>query len=116
MMNLETILSLDSAIRYAATNLNGKVSAKSKDSSPNQSSGETDKYEELLVNPTILDLTQRRGDLDCGGLDYLLVAYGNFYQFVQKLKDGHISVCISKDADPIPVANKVRIWLHQNRS
>ena len=44
------------------------------------SSGESDRYEELLVNPTLLTLAAQRGDIDCGGLRYLVVAYRNFWQ------------------------------------
>ena len=111
MINLDNLLNLDAAIRYAAFYLNGVVEMQSKDSVPNQSSSETDKYEELLVNPTLLGLAERRGDLDCGGLDYLLVAYGNFFQYVQRIGQGHVSVCISKESDTMKIAAKIRIWL-----
>lgn len=115
MIDLEELISLDPALRYAAVNVNGLVEMRSKESTSNQSSNETDKYEELLVNPTLLDLAKRRGDLDCGGLDFVLVAYGSFYQFVQKIENGHVSVCISKESDPIQAASKIRNWLgHQD--
>ena len=42
---------------------------KVKDDAENQSSEETDKYEKLLVNPTVLKLLEARGKMDCGGLD-----------------------------------------------
>jgi hypothetical protein len=32
------------------------------------SSSESDRYEELLVNPTLLTLAGQHGDIDCGGL------------------------------------------------
>ena len=38
---------------------------------------ESDRYEELLVNPTLLTLATQRGNIDCGGLKYLIVRYGN---------------------------------------
>ncbi len=65
------------------------------------SSAESDRYEELLVNPTLLKLATQRGNIDCGGLDYLLVKYGNFFQFILPASWGHVSVCIDKSADPI---------------
>ena len=40
------------------------------------------RYEELLVNPTLLELTRQRGNIDCGGLEYLVIRYGNFFQLV----------------------------------
>jgi hypothetical protein len=34
---------------------------------------ESDRYEELLVNPTFLTLTRQRGDIDRGRLAYLVI-------------------------------------------
>lgn len=31
------------------------------------SSSESDRYEELLVNPTLITLARQRGEIDCGG-------------------------------------------------
>jgi hypothetical protein len=45
--------------------------------------------------------------IDCGGLRYVLVRYGNFYQFVISIAQGHVSVCIEPDADPIEIANRI---------
>ncbi len=66
---------------------------------PDSSASESDRYEELLVNPALLNLAGNRGDLDCGGLDYLLVRYGNFFQLVVPTPTGHVSVCLSPDTD-----------------
>ena len=63
------------------------------------SESESDRYEELLVNPAILQLAKSRGDIDCGGLEFVIVRYGNFFQFVQPIKDGHVSIAIEKDAN-----------------
>jgi hypothetical protein len=81
------------------------------------SSNETDRYEELFVNPALLKLTSQRGNLDCGGLRYLLVRYGNFFQLVHPVADGHLSVCIgdAEDTDPLLVVAAVRSLLqHRN--
>ena len=67
------------------------------------SSSESDRYEELLVNPTLLKLAMQRGNIDCGGLEYLLVRYGSFFQFVLLVSWGHVSVCIEAGADPIQI-------------
>ncbi|HEX6048536.1 MAG TPA: hypothetical protein VFZ21_04685 [Gemmatimonadaceae bacterium] len=32
-----------------------------------------DRYEELIVNPTLITLTKQRGDIDCGGLEFLVI-------------------------------------------
>ena len=74
------------------------------------SASSSDFYEELLVNPTLLTLTRQRGDLDCGGLRHLVIAYGNFNQVVLPLPDGtgHLSVCLERDADADAVAAHLR--------
>lgn len=71
---------------------------------------ETDRYEELFVNPALLTLTTQRGNLDCGGLRYLLVRYGNFFQLVHPIPEGHVSVCIgnAEHTDPLQVVAAVR--------
>ena len=88
-----------SDVRYIAIYDNNELFTFEKEGLVNNSSHETDKYEELLVNPTLLKLTTQRGNIDCGGLDFLIVSYGNFYQLVKSTKNGHISICIDKKAD-----------------
>jgi hypothetical protein len=81
------------------------------------SSNETDRYEELFVNPALLTLTSQRGNLDCGGLRYLLIRYGNFFQLVHPVAAGHVSVCIgnAEHTDPLAVVISVRGLLqHSN--
>jgi hypothetical protein len=56
------------------------------------SAPESDRYEELLVNPTVLTLTRQRGDIDCGGLDYVVIRYGNIFQFIVPIEGGHASM------------------------
>lgn len=65
----------------------------------NASSSDSDRYEELLVNPTLLTLTRQRGNIDCGGLRYVVVRYGNFFQVVAPTGAGHISVALEPDTD-----------------
>jgi hypothetical protein len=69
---------------------------------------ESDRYEELLVNPALLVLTRQRGDIDCGGLEYVLVRYGWFFQLVHPVDGGHISVAIEPDADLPALVDTVR--------
>ena len=56
----------------------------------------------------MLKAASQRGNIDCGGLDFLLVRYGNFFQFILPVSWGHVSVCIDKDADPIAIGNEVK--------
>lgn len=75
------------------------------------SSSESDRYEELLVNPALIILTSQRGDIDCGGLDYLIVRYGHCFQVVMPLEVGHISVAVDPEGDPVAAASKVTSFL-----
>ena len=70
---IEQLFQLSDSIRYVAVSKNGQLEARSKSNILGASSSESDRYEELLVNPTLLKLTSQRGDIDCGGLDYVLV-------------------------------------------
>lgn len=105
---IRQIFQLADSIRYVALYKNGELEKESRPGTTGSSSSESDFYEELLVNPTLLRLTSQRGDIDCGGLDYVLVRYGNFFQFVLPTAWGHVSVCIEADADPIEIGSLVR--------
>jgi len=104
---IKKIFSLSNDIRYVALYQNNTLITKSKSCS-NQSSTESDKYEELFINPVILKAASQRGELDCGGLDYILIKYGNFFQFVMALPNGHISVCIEPFGNPVEIASKIK--------
>ena len=74
----------------------------------NRSESESDRYEELFVNPGQLRLASARGKLDCGGLEYLIVRYGHFYQLVMPFSGGHISMCFEPESDPIEHVQAVK--------
>lgn len=86
-------------VRYVATYVNGKLELRQRAGLQNASESESDKYEELIVNPTLLKLVTQRGDIDCGGVQYVVVRYGSFFEFVQTVPGGHISVGIEPHAD-----------------
>ncbi|MGE5457160.1 MAG: hypothetical protein ACM3RX_02275, partial [Methanococcaceae archaeon] len=86
-------------LRYVAIYTDNVLVFKQRESIENTSSSESDKYEELIVNPTLLTLTRQRGNIDCGGLDYILIGYCNFIQIIKEIKGGHISLCLDKNAD-----------------
>ena len=102
------IFALSSDIRYVAIYRNGNLITSQRDSISGASDTESDKYEELLVNPTLLTLVQQRGNIDCGGADFVVVGYGNFLQLVIKLEDGHISICFEKGSNPIEYVSVVQ--------
>jgi hypothetical protein len=112
-MELERLFSLSPDIRYVATNFGGEVRMSSRPNLANSSSSESDLYEELLVNPALLNLAINRGAIDCGGLQFLVVRYGSFFQLVQPVRGGHVSVAIEPDSDPLTIAAQVREALQQ---
>ncbi len=104
---IDEILALSQDIRYVAVYRGGELESKMKRGAVDASSSESDRYEELLVNPTLLKLATQRGEIDCGGLDYLLIRYGNFFQFVLPRSWGHVSVCIESGADAVTIGSKI---------
>jgi hypothetical protein len=105
----EAIFALGPHIRYVAFGAGQKVMTAQREDLAEASSGESDFFEELLVNPALLTLARQRGELDCGGLRHLIVGYGNFNQVVVPLPDGsgHVSVAVELGADPSEVAAQV---------
>lgn len=106
---INKLFEISEDVRYVAIYQDGHLNTRSKDNTVGSSSSESDKYEELLVNPIMLKAASQRGNVDCGGLDYLLIRYGDFYQFILPVSWGHVSVCIEKEADPIAIGLKVTL-------
>lgn len=72
---------------------------------------ESDRYEELLVNPTLLLLTRQRGEIDCGGLEYVLVRYGNFFQLIHPIPGGTSRSRLSRAQTRCPsLPSSVAYW------
>jgi hypothetical protein len=105
---VEALFAVGPEVRYVAVARGQDVTLREREDLSGASSGESDRYEELLVNPTLLTLARQRGEIDCGGLQYLVVRYGNFFQLVMPHAGGHVSVAVEPFADPIAVARKVR--------
>ena len=111
---IEAIFSLSEDIRYIAVYSGGKLTSSVKQDVAGASSSESDKYEELIVNPTVLTLVKQRGNIDCGGIEFVLIRYGNFYQFVAPMQNGHLSVCIEPHADPLRLAEPIQSALSRH--
>jgi hypothetical protein len=104
---IDAILRVGEAVRYVAVYRDGRLEMRSRHGIAGASSSESDRYEELLVNPTLLKLASQRGDIDCGGLESLLVRYGNFYTYIMPTRWGHVSVGIEPDADAIEIGRQI---------
>jgi hypothetical protein len=101
------IFDLGPFVRYVAFGEGQEVSTQVRGGLQAASDSTSDRFEELLVNPTLLTLTRQRGELDCGGLRFVVVGYGNFNQLVMPTRAGHVSVALEKDADVLSVAAEV---------
>lgn len=96
------------AVRYVAVYAGGDLRMRQRPDLADASASETDRFEELLVNPTLLTLARQRGEIDCGGLAYLLIRYGHFHTLVLPVRDGHVNVGFELDADLEGVVDSVR--------
>lgn len=98
---INSLFQVSKGIRYIAIYTDGKLISSSGTDLTNASSSESDKYEELIVNPTLIKLLTQRGNIDCGGLKYALIRYGHFFVYIKPLVNGHINVGINLDEDPL---------------
>jgi hypothetical protein len=98
---IDNIFRLSSAVRYVALYRNGKLSSRERPDLTGGSSAESDRYEELIVNPALLTLAKQRGDIDCGGARFVLVGYGKFQQLMLPVPGGHVSVGFDLAENPI---------------
>lgn len=112
---IKLFFSLSEDIRYVAIYSDGKLTSSVKEELQHASSSESDKYEELIVNPTLLKLVTQRGNIDCGGAEFVLIRYGNFYEFVKSTKTGHISVGIQLIENPLKLISLINDVISQNK-
>ena len=95
------VFAISPDIRYVAIADGQQVQMRSRPDLRNASSSDSDRYEELLVNPTLLTLATQRGNIDCGGLRYLIIGYGHFQQLVIPSLAGHVSIAFELGANPL---------------
>lgn len=109
----DSILAVSAQVRYVAIYRDGQLQMQERPGLLNSSSTESDKYEEVIVNPTLLKLVTQRGEIDCGGVSFVLIRYGNFYQCVIPSTGGHISVGMQLECDPLAVLETIRKVLNK---
>jgi len=103
----EKIFAISKDIRYVAIYSDEKLISSERPGIENTSSSESDKYEELIVNPTLLKLVTQRGNIDCGGARFVIIRYGSFYEFVMPLKNGHLSVGIESNSELMKIIERI---------
>jgi hypothetical protein len=103
----ERIFDLDPAVRYVGYGEGQAVHTTERAGLAGASSADSDRFEELLVNPTLLTLARQHGELDCGGLRHVVVGYGNFTQLVVPTARGHVSIALERGADAEAIAERL---------
>jgi hypothetical protein len=99
---------LDPHIRYVAENRRGTIVEMAQSPErPTLNPHESDRIEELIVNPVLLELVRRRGELDLDGMRWVLIRYGTLYELVIPTDEGHVSVGIDLEADVTDVVDRV---------
>ncbi len=104
---IDRVFGLSTDVRYVAFGQGQAITMRERPGISEASAAESDRYEELLVNPTLLLLARQRGEIDAGGLEYLVIRYGRFFQLVMPAGDGHISVALEPGSNPIELASKI---------
>ena len=105
---ISRVFAVSPAVRYVALYRGGELTSCERSEVSSASASESDRYEELFVNPALLTLARQRGNLDCGGARFVVVGYGHFYQLVIDLPDGHASVCFELASNPLDHAEAIR--------
>ena len=106
------LFSMEPKIRYVAVNQKGKIVEMEQSSShPSYNPNETDRMEELIVNPVVLELAARRGNLDMDGIRYVVIRYGTQYQLLIPYGEGHLSIGVELQDDPLQIASKINAAL-----
>jgi len=102
------LFSVEPKIRYVAVNQKGRiVEMEQSGSHPTYNPPETDRMEELIVNPTVLEITSRRGSIDMDGIRYVVIRYGTQFQLIMPYLKGHLSIGVELEDDPVEIAGKV---------
>jgi hypothetical protein len=105
---IAAVFALGPQVRYVAIASGQEVLTRQRTELAAASESVSDRFEELLVNPGLLTLTRQRGEIDCGGLRYVIVRYGNFLQIVvPRPEGGHISVAVEPGSDPVSIGESV---------
>ncbi len=105
---IRRLFALGREVRYVAIYRKGRLQMRQRPGLAGASSSESDKYEELIVNPALLKLVTQRGEIDCGGLEFVVIRYGNFFQTVFPVPDGHVGVGLEATASPPDFVWRIR--------
>jgi hypothetical protein len=104
----ERLFRLEPRIRYVALNQRAQIKEMRRSPlHPSTNPPESDRIEELIVNPIVLEIAARRGNIDMDGVRYVIIRYGTQYQLLLPYQDGHLSIGVNLEDDPIEIARRV---------
>ena len=102
------LFALDEHVRYAAVVQAGKIVEMAQHPRlPTLNPHESDRFEESVVNPVLIQLAVYRGNLDMDGARYVMIRYGTMYQLVFPYQQGHLSIAVELEGNPLNIAEKV---------
>jgi hypothetical protein len=107
-MREDAFFRISNEVRYVALYLDGQLTLHERPALTNPSTSESDNYEELIVNPVLLTLVRQRGNIDCGGVKFVVIRYGHFWQTIWPVKQGHVSVGLEPTANPLEHAKAIQ--------
>ena len=110
----DALFAVSPLVRYVALLRGRDLQLRERPGIAGASASETDRYEELLVNPAVLTLLRRRGEIDCGGLDHVWIRYGNFWTGLFPVEDGHVNVGLEPQAVPTEFVERIRTELRRH--
>lgn len=104
----EHLFRLEPRIRYVALNQRAQIKEmRQSPQHPSTNPPESDRIEELIVNPIVLEIAARRGNIDMDGIRYVIIRYGTQFQLLLPYQDGHLSIGVNLEDDPIDIARKI---------
>lgn len=92
----EEIMELSDDIGYVALYRDGKLQNVTRPDRVSPGAWDADKHEEIIVNPTMITLLRQRGRIRSESIQAIIVEYGTFTQFVQPIREGHVSVSFAQ--------------------
>ena len=110
---IEEVLAISQHVRYVAIYQDRSLMSRQRSGVADSSASESDKYEELIVNPTLLKCATQRGEIDCGGLRFIVIGYGHFLVLVVPIRAGHVTVGFELDSNPLDFASRVAALFDQ---
>lgn len=104
----ERVFSLSDDIRSVAVLYRGELASVSRPDPGGTNEWDSDRYEEIIVNPTLITLLRQRGNIDCGGMRHIVIHYGNVTQLVHPMNGGHVSVGFALKSNYARTLPKIR--------